>query len=86
MDPRPPAAASTPARLKLGEPALDDDLEELFAARRDLIEGALGAVQAARQLLGAVVQEAVAQEDVLELLEQALEAWRSEAQGRDWLG
>ena len=68
---------------KLGQPALDDELEELFAARRELVQGALGAVQPPRQLLGAEVQEAVAQEDVLELLKQALKRGEAGAgQGR----
>jgi hypothetical protein len=54
---------------EVGEPTLDDELEELLATRGDLVERALRAVQALRELLGAEVQEAVAQKHVLELLE-----------------
>jgi hypothetical protein len=65
-----------PCASQLGQPALDDDLKEPLAARRELVQGALGAA-APRQLLGAVVQEPVAQEYVLELLKQALETLRA---------
>jgi hypothetical protein len=68
--------ASSAARPELEEVAVDDELKERLASRRQPIERGLRALQPLCDLSRVPMQEAFGKKERFDLVENALQSWR----------